>query len=412
MSPIVWDLGHIAEFEDLWLVRSLCAGGGPAGLAKTYDASRTARAERGDLTFPSRAEIAARLAEVRTEALERLARPDPGASDRLLADGFVYELVRAHEAQHQETILQTILLIQSEAYVPEERLALPDAAATADGMVRVPAGPFEMGAPASGFAYDNERPRFSVRLPEFEIGRVPVSNAAYMEFVASGGYRDRAAWTEEGWSWRQKAGLVAPRYWRPADTGLGVLEAGDAAALARDEGAAGWVQQISLGREPLDPCHPVIHVCFHEARAFATWTGARLPAEAEWEKAAAWDPDTGESRVYPWGEEPPDGARCNVDQLGFGTAPLGSYPGGASAVGCEHLIGDVWEWTESPFEAYPGFESYPYEEYSAVFFGEDYRVLRGGSWATAASAIRCTFRNWDYGIRRQIFAGIRLARDV
>ncbi|MFQ5746715.1 MAG: ergothioneine biosynthesis protein EgtB [Gemmatimonadota bacterium] len=413
MSPILWDLGHIAEFEDLWLVRRLSAAGGAAGLARDYDASRTPRAERGGLALPSRAEIQRHLAEVRAAALGGLERLDPRSDDRLIAGGFVYDLVRSHEAQHQETILQTLVLMESEAYRPD-RTSPPAAPAAVDGggMVSVPAGPFDMGAPDGAFAYDNERPRHPATTGAYEIGRYPVSNGAYLEFVAAGGYVEPGPWTEEGRAWRAEAGLVAPAYWRPADADLGTPSAEDAAALAREEGAAGWARETSLGREPLDPGHPVVHVGFHEARAFAAWAGARLPTEAEWEKAAAWDPVTVRARAYPWGDEPPDARRGNLGRRAFGTTPLGAFPDGASALGCEQMLGDVWEWTASSFRGYSGFEAYPYEEYSAVFFGVDYRVLRGGSWATAPCAIRCSFRNWDYPIRRQIFAGLRLARDA
>lgn len=164
-------------------------------------------------------------------------------------------------------------------------------------------------------------------------------------------------------------------------------------------------------REPLREDLPVVHVCYFEADAFARWSGKRLPTEAEWEKAALWDPGANLSRPYPWGSEAPDPRRANLDQLAFQPAPIGAFPGGASAFGVEQLIGDVWEWTSSDFSPYPGFEAFPYPEYSEIFFGSEYKVLRGGSWATRSAVARGTFRNWDYPIRRQIFAGFRCAKD-
>lgn len=126
-------------------------------------------------------------------------------------------------------------------------------------------------------------------------------------------------------------------------------------------------------------------------------------------KAASWDPNNGLKRLFPWGDEAPTRGRANIDQLAFRTSDVGAYPAGASFYGVLDMIGNVWEWTSSDFYPYPGFESFPYREYSEVFFGPDFKALRGGSWATRPTAIRNTFRNWDYPIRRQLFAGFRLA---
>jgi iron(II)-dependent oxidoreductase len=155
-----------------------------------------------------------------------------------------------------------------------------------------------------------------------------------------------------------------------------------------------------------------VHVCFHEAQAYATWAGRRLPTEAEWEKAARFDPATGTSRLYPWGDDEPTVEHANLGQRHLQPAPVGAYPRGASRLGVHQLIGDVWEWTDTGWHPYPGFAPFPYEEYSQVFFGGDYRVLRGGSFGTDPAAVRSTFRNWDHPIRRQIFAGFRCARDA
>jgi len=411
MSPIVWDLGHIAEFEDLWLVRRLGEVVGESALPEAFDATRTPRSQRGELDLPDLAAVLERLEQVRAEALEMLQRVDlAGSENRLLREGFVYELVREHEAQHQETILQTISLMESGSYMPVSRVKFePSGSALPGKMIDVPAGAFEMGAPSGPFAYDNERPRHTARTGSFEIGRFPVTNGEFLEFVAGGGYDDPALWTTAGWSWKEEAGVAVPRYWRPKGQGES-LTARTAAEVARSGGANAWERTTSLGPEPLGATDPVVHVSHHEAEAYARFAGARLPTEAEWEKAAAWDPDTGESLPYPWGTEPPGPHLANLDAAAFGVAPVGTFPAGRSPVGCEQMLGDAWEWTSSPFGGYPGFVPYPYEEYSAVFFGTDYVVLRGASWATDAGVARNTFRNWDYPIRRQIFAGFRIAR--
>lgn len=413
MSPIAWDLGHIAEFEDLWLVERLGQVVAESALPDIYDAMRTPRSRRGALELPERTAILARLAEVRNRTLDTLARLDFSDSEnRLLRDGFVYELVREHEAQHQETILQTISLMETESYVPVSRRHFepPDPAAVRE-MIGIPAGPFEMGATARPFAYDNELPRHTVSTAAFELGRYPVTNGEYVEFVAAGGYDDQTLWTDAGWDWKEEAGLAVPLHWRLV--GLdGSPSSREAAEAAREGGVEGWARTTSLGAEPLRANDPVIHVCYHEAEAYARFAGARLPTEVEWEKAAAWDPEGGAVHPYPWGALPPTPDVANLDAAAFGVAPVGSFPAGRSPLGCEQMLGDTWEWTSSRFRAYPGFEAYPYEDYSAVFFGEDYVVLRGASWATDGGVARNTFRNWDYPIRRQIFAGFRLARDL
>jgi len=164
--------------------------------------------------------------------------------------------------------------------------------------------------------------------------------------------------------------------------------------------------------EPVPPAEPVMHVSWYEAQAYAAWAGRRLPTEAEWEKAARFDPATGLTRRYPWGNASPGASLANLGQRFLRPAPAGSYPAGAAPCGARQLIGDVWEWTSSDFLPYPGFAAWPYREYSEVFFGPDYKVLRGGSFAVSPVACRGTFRNWDYPIRRQIFSGFRTARSA
>ncbi|MBT8336582.1 MAG: ergothioneine biosynthesis protein EgtB [Gemmatimonadetes bacterium] len=396
MSPIVWDLGHIAHFEEVWLLENIEGKElGREGLRGIYDPFRNPRAVRAGLDLPERRAAFGYLAQVRSEVLGGLGEVDLDADGPLLRDGYVFRMVLQHEYQHNETILQTLQLKGGAPYPAARAVGLPGRAPSAPepgATVRIEAGRYPLGTDDRSEAYDNERPRHLVDLPAFEIDVHPVTNGAYLEFIADGGYDRRAVWSDEGWAWRQEASLTAPAYW----------------SLREGE----WWQRVMDLERPVDPVRPVCHVCFWEADAFARWAGTRLPTEAEWEVAGLLDPATGSQRRYPWGDEPPTTLTANVDQLAFDTAPVGAFPAGASAAGCHGLIGDVWEWTSSTFVGYPGYRTFPYPEYSEVFFGTEYRVLRGGSWATRSGAIRGTFRNWDYPIRRQIFSGFRCARDV
>ncbi|MGA9874857.1 MAG: SUMF1/EgtB/PvdO family nonheme iron enzyme [Solirubrobacteraceae bacterium] len=336
MSPLVWDLAHIAAYEDLWLAHR--HGGLPLlrpDLAELYDAFETPRSVRGEIELLGPVQAREYLSDVRARTSEAL-------TVRGVGDGVTYELVLRHELQHTETMRQTMALagLLPPGEPPLEPLAgtdtlpgIPHAAGQASEWIDVPAGPFEMGAGPDGFAYDNERPRHMVELPAFQIARHPVSNASWMRFSEGGGYERREWWSDEGWAWKQENDITHdPR--------------------------------VASGH----PAAPVCHVSWFEADAFVKASGARLPSEAEWEKVAG----------------------------------RGVLAG----------VGQVWEWTSSRFDGYPGFVAHPYREYSEVFFGGDYRVLRGGSWATSPRVGTVTFRNWDHPIRRQIFAGVRLAREA
>ncbi len=387
MSPLVWDLGHIAAFEDLWIVHR--HGGRPLlreDLADVYDASETPRAGRGALPFLGADEARGYLRDVRERTLEVLAARGTG-------DGSIPELVLRHEQQHNETMLQTIQLAQLTGLPSPAALAgdPPRLRSTGLEMVEIAAGECTIGAPVDGFAYDNERPRHRSDVRRYLIGRSPITNATYLTFVEGGGYERREWWSDEGWSWKEDYDITRPQSWT---------------ADHRSE----W--RVS-GLVPLHPDRPVVHISWFEADAFARAHAGRLPTEVEWEKAATWDQEQQRARAHPWGDEPAvPGVHANLDQRGGGPAVAGSLPAGASPSGCLGMIGDVWEWTASDFTAYPGFAAYPYREYSEVFFGPRYKVLRGGAWATRPRVAAATFRNWDLPQRRQIFSGLRLARDL
>jgi iron(II)-dependent oxidoreductase len=356
MSPLAWDLAHIGHYEELWLLRNI-VGAAPTNelFDDVYDAFKHPRRDRPSLPILGPAEARAFVAGVRARALDVLATVDLDSDDPLLRDGFVYGMVAQHEHQHDETMLATIQLMEDFAH-PDASGWHPTSVLGGDdaGMVDIPGGTFAIGTDEHAWVYDNERPRHDVELAPFRIGRTPVTNRQYRAFVDDGGYDDSRLWSDAGWEWRRDAAVEAPQFWQR-------------------EGGGDWSRRRYGRREDLPPDEPVQHVCWHEANAFATWRGARLPTEAEWEAAASYDGEPG---------------------------------------GPQRMIGDVWEWTATDFAGYPGFVSFPYREYSEVFFGPEYKVLRGGSWATDASVRRATFRNWDYPIRRQIFSGFRCAADA
>jgi iron(II)-dependent oxidoreductase len=352
------------------------------------------RASRRHLPLPDRAEGFAYLHDVRRRSRRRLEEVSFDPGDPLLAEGYVYKMIAQHEAQHTETILQTIQLIPGFRYGPGRRREPPRAVVPVDReSAIVPAGPFVMGTDDRSIVYDNERPAHLVDVSRYRIDLAPVTNAQYLAFMEAGGYRRRELWTDEGWLWLAEAQVTHPLRWvRTADGAWGEDAFGRVAPLVADRA--------------------VVHVSWYEASAYARWAGKRLPTEAEWEKAAAWDLETRVARRYPWGAAPPTEDHANLDQRTFGPASIGAYPRGRSFFGCHQMLGDVWEWTASEFAPYPGFTAFPYREYSEAHFGRGYKVLRGGSWATQPIAIRNTFRNWDLPQRRQLFAGFRCAADA
>jgi gamma-glutamyl hercynylcysteine S-oxide synthase len=388
MSPLVWDLAHIGQQEEFWLLR----GGDPNApgiltpeIDSLYDAFVHSRASRVDLPLLPPADARTYCRTVRDRALEVLDRTD---GDEAL---FRFGLVASHENQHDETMLQALNLRAGPPLLSVGAALPPGRPGVAGTSVLIPGGPFTLGVNASEEPYslDNERPGHVVQVEPFRIGRVPVTNAQWREFLDDGGYRTPRWWSDRGWAHREQAGLVAPAFWNTDGS------------------------RTRFGhRESIPADEPVQHVTYFEAEAFAAWSGARLPTEAEWEKACAWDPVVGARRRFPWGDAQPGPELANLGGDALRPAPVGAYPAGASAYGVEQMLGDVWEWTSSPLRPWPGFTPMIYDRYSVPFFDGDYRVLRGGSWAVAAGILRPSFRNWDHPVRRQIFSGVRLAWDA
>ncbi|GIF25355.1 iron(II)-dependent oxidoreductase [Actinoplanes tereljensis] len=390
MSPLVWDLAHVGNQEELWLVRDV-GGREPVrrDIDELYDAFKHSRRDRTQLPLLDPREARKYTATVRDKVLDVLDRA-PLEGTPLVERAFAFGMIVQHEQQHDETMLATHQLRVGAPVLSAP--PPPVSAGKITGEVLVPAGEFTMGTSTEAWALDNERPAHRVVLPAFHIDRAPVTNGEYAAFIDAGGYDDPRWWTSAGWDHRQAASLVAPMHWT--------------------SDPSGWLYTRFGRTSPINPDEPVVHVCWYEAAAYAAWAGKRLPTEAEWEKAARWDPATGRSLRYPWGDDTPTAAHANLGQSHLGPAEVGAYPAGVSPLGVHQLIGDAWEWTSSDFHGYPGFAPFPYREYSEVFFGPDYKVLRGGSFGTDRSAVRGTFRNWDYPIRRQIFSGFRCARDA
>ncbi|MCF7803118.1 MAG: ergothioneine biosynthesis protein EgtB [Candidatus Marinimicrobia bacterium] len=393
MSPLIWDLGHIANFEELWFLQHYL---GQEPISEEYNfiynALSKPRSERSSLSLPDLETTKQYMQTVRNRVTASITRDDLHSGNPLMENGFLFELVLRHEMQHQETMLITLQIMENNAFHPPCDTKFITPAGTDDtAMQFIPGGDFLMGWNKNGFAYDNEKPAHTVEIEPFYMDKYPVNIRRYLEFMNDGGYSDPEYWSDEGWEWRTNNKINAPKYWKNVE--------GHWQLRRFDE----WL--------PVNPEEPVMHVSWYEAEAFCHYEGKRLPTEAEWEYASSVDPKSGEKHIYPWGNSYEE-KHANINLEAFHPAAIGAIEGGSSPTGCEQMIGDVWEWTASDFRAYPGFEAFPYKEYSEIFFGDEYKVLRGGAWSVNRRVISNTFRNWDYPIRRQIFSGFRCAKDA
>jgi iron(II)-dependent oxidoreductase len=380
VNPPVWELGHVAWFQERWALRHL-RGEAPlrADGDSFWDSSAVPHHDRWILPLPSRAETLAYMQEVLDRVMERLAADE---ADEQTA--YFHWLAVMHEDMHGEALAYTRQTL-GYALPPAWRAHGAQDAPALEGDVEVAGGSFLLGArPGRGFVFDNEKWAHEVQVAPFAIARAPATNAQFAAFVDDGGYRRRDLWTQEGWNWRERADARHPVYWIP-------------------EAGGRWMHRFFDRVLPLAPALPVIHVNWHEAQAYCRWAGRRLPTEAEWEWAAA----TADKRRFPWGEDPPDAERARLDACAAGCAPVSAAAAGDSACGCRQMIGNVWEWTASDFLPYPGFVVDPYKDYSLPWFGSERKVLRGGCWATRARLISNTWRNYFTKDRRDLFAGFR-----
>ena len=368
-SPVGWHLGHIGYTEALWLLER-CAGQPPQWpeYRRLFAADILPKRDRQQL--PALTDIYAYLAQVRSQVFAYL------ETAPIQDQAWLWRWLLQHESQHCETIT-FILALHRQATVSPIAPACAASPPLPTPMLEVPAGQFCMGNTALD-ALDNERDQHWVDLPTYWIDRTPVTQGQYQQFIAAGGYDDPQWWTPEGWDWRRSHSVTHPLYWSDP------------------------VHQAE---------HPVCGVSWYETAAYAKFVGKRLPTEAEWEKAARWKPETTDSLTYPWGDSWPTSDHCNCSHWVGQTTPVDAYPRGISPVGCLDMLGNVWEWTDTWFDRYPGFQPYPYPGYSQVYFDDEHRVLRGGSWATRPWAFRAAFRNWYHPHTREIFAGFRCVSD-
>jgi iron(II)-dependent oxidoreductase len=382
INPILWEMGHIAYFAEFWTLRNLHRR--PPIISNAdllYDSAKIPHDDRWSLPLPDRSQTVAFMNAELANVLELLRKvPQP-------ADAFYFHrLAVHHEDMHGEALIYTL---QTLGYAQPGLGGKREVSAAGPllGDAHIPAGEYDVGSrPDDGFVFDNEKWAQRVALGDYHIARAPVTNVEFAQFVADGGYRRAEFWSDEGWAWRKIADASHPVYWLPRSDG-------------------GWQLRHFDTMIDLAPNQPVAHVNWFEAQAYCAWSGRRLPSEAEWEVAAS-----GHDRLrYPWGNDPPDAARANLDCAACDFCDVAAFESGDSPFGCRQMIGNVWEWTATDFAPYPGFTPDPYKEYSAPWFGT-HKVLRGGAWSTRARLITNRWRNFYMPHRRDIITGFRTCK--
>jgi ergothioneine biosynthesis protein EgtB len=409
-QPFVFYLGHLPAFAWNHLGRGLL--GRPAfredfdalferGIDPTGVDAYTPRA-----TWPELDAVREYKDRVRAEITDALS--DPGFPRAGLS---VVAMVVEHELMHHETLQYMLQELDHElkSHAPQPRgrpiaeasgCASAAARDTTDGadrpgrVIEIPDGEAVLGAPPGSlpFGWDNEFEAHRVHVPRFAIDELPVTNADFRQFALDGGYAAPELWREEDWAWRQRSCVHRPHSWRADGDGLRVR--GLYEDVPFDE-AARWPVMVSWA----------------EASAYARWRGARLPTEAEWQRAARGTPE-GRERRWPWGDEPPAERHGSFHFRARAPLAVGSHPAGASAWGVQELVGNGWEWTATVFAPFPGFAPLPrYPGYSADFFDGAHFVLLGASWATDEALLRPSFRNWFQPHYPYVFSKFRLCRD-
>ncbi|MBT5200645.1 MAG: ergothioneine biosynthesis protein EgtB [Thaumarchaeota archaeon] len=296
-----------------------------------------------------------------------------------------------HECQHQELLVYDLQHLLAEQYRPIRKNEIPKQIDVKKKSIQIKGGIYTMGYNGEQYCYDIELPEHKVYLNDYKIDAFPITNQQYMEFVEDGGYETYKYWLSDGWEKVKANKWNAPMYWEKID----------------DQ----WNVRDFLGIRKINPNQPVCNVSYYEAEAYCKWAGKRLPSEAEWEKAACWNEEKQQKTVFPWGNESPSEEKCNLlESYLWGCTEIGTLPKGASSSGCQHMIGDVWEWTSSEFTGYPGFKT-GFDEYNDKWFTNQ-KVLRGGSFGTPNMSIRGSYRNFFRLDERWVFAGFRCAENI
>jgi ergothioneine biosynthesis protein EgtB len=376
-SPTKWHLAHVTWFLESFILRDHVTGyrafdDSFAYLFNSYyeaEGARHSRTERGLITRPSLAKILEYRAHVEA-SIDAHWNNLPDAALQLI------ELGIHHEQQHQELLLTDILHLFScnptlPAYWPEPVLRdAPSSDVAPLGWIEGPSGIQSIGHSGDSFAFDCESPRHDILLQPFALAGRTVTNGQWMQFMNDGGYSEPRHWLSDGWSWVQREGVAAPLYWQQDNDGQ-------------------WLSFGLNGLRAVDAAAPVTHISLYEADAYASWAGARLPTEAEWEVVATgYDTRAGNFLNCAWSAKPiPNYAHC--------------------------LFGNVWQWTGSAYRPYPGFRAAEgaVGEYNGKFMSGQF-VLRGGSCATPRGHLRASYRNFFYPHQRWQFTGLRLAKDV
>ncbi len=388
VNPLRWEVGHAAYFYEFWILRHhLKLNAIRDDSDSLFDSIHIAHDDRWDLPLPSMQDTLQYMNTVLQNVVSALKNADDEQL-KYLAQYAVF-----HEDMHTEAYTYTRQTHNYPAPDFEHEITRILSAPSLTGDAKILGGRFMLGATKQdGFVFDNEKWAHEVFLKPFNISKTAVSNEEYLKFVTANGYANKQFWSDDGWQWLQKVQLQHPVYWR--------------------QNKQQWQhKEFDQWRElPLSAA--VIHVCWHEAQAYCQWAGRRLPTEAEWEAAAAAQPNkdgtalSDKKRYFPWGDDEPTMQHANLDGFALGTNDVSAHAVGDSAFGCRQMIGNVWEWTQDTFAPFPNFTADMYEDYSQPLFNIT-KVLRGGAWTTRGRMIRNTWRTYYGADRNDVFAGFR-----